>query len=127
LLLGALDVEDDLGLAGAEVVVIPQAGTLGEWPEGMYEAEVRTAAFQNGYFAALCNRVGEEGELTFSGESFVSDPEGRILAQGPALEEAVVVAELDLGAAETSTARRLFLRHRRGDLYPRWLRKPSTA
>lgn len=116
-----------LGLAGAEVVVIPQAGTLGEWPEGMYEAEVRTSAFQNGYFAALCNRVGEEGELTFSGESFVSDPEGRILVQGPALEEAVVAADLDLSAVEASTARRLFLRHRRPDLYARWLRKPSTS
>lgn len=46
-----------LGVAGAELVVIPQAGTAGEWPEGLYEAEVRTAAFQNGYFAALCNRV----------------------------------------------------------------------
>ncbi len=47
-----------LGVAGAELVLIPQAGVVGEWPEGLYEAEVRTAAFQNGYFAALCNRVG---------------------------------------------------------------------
>ncbi|MFL6194548.1 MAG: carbon-nitrogen hydrolase family protein, partial [Thermoanaerobaculia bacterium] len=67
-----------LGVAGAELVVIPQAGTLGEWPEGLYEAEVRTAAFQNGYFAALANRVGEEGKLRFSGESFAVDPEGWI-------------------------------------------------
>ena len=49
-----------LGVQGAELVVIPQAGSLDEWPEGMYEAEVRAAAFQNGYFAALCNRVGRE-------------------------------------------------------------------
>lgn len=109
-----------LGLAGAEVVVIPQAGTLGEWPEGMYEAEVRTAAFQNGYFAALCNRVGEEGDLRFSGESFVSDPEGRILARGRAMEEDLVLADLDLAQVASSTARRLFLKHRRPDLYRRW-------
>lgn len=110
-----------LGLAGAEVVAIPQAGTLGEWPEGMYQAEVRTAAFQNGYFAALANRVGEEGELAFSGESFVSDPEGRILARGRAMEEDLVTAELDLAAVPASTARRLFLKHRRPALYRRWL------
>lgn len=109
-----------LGLAGAEVVVIPQAGTLGEWPEGMYEAEVRTAAFQNGYFAALCNRVGDEGELRFSGESFVSNPEGRILARGRSLEEDLVLADLDLSRVPASTARRLFLQHRRPDLYRRW-------
>lgn len=109
-----------LGVAGAELVVIPQAGTLGEWPEGMYEAEVRTAAFQNGYFAALVNRVGEEGELRFSGESFVSDPEGRVLARGRSMEEDLVVADLDLAQVPTSTARSLFLKHRRSDLYRRW-------
>ena len=110
-----------LGVAGAEVVAIPQAGTLGEWPEGLYEAEVRTAAFQNGYFAALANRVGEEGELTFSGESFVTDPEGVILARGANLEEDLVLADLDLEKAARSTARRLFWRDRRPELYGSWL------
>ena len=49
-----------LALGGAELVVVPQAGAVDEWPEGLYEAEMRVAAFQNGYFVALCNRVGEE-------------------------------------------------------------------
>ena len=110
-----------LGVAGAQLVVIPQAGTLGEWPEGMYEAEVRTAALQNGYFTALCNRVGVEDRLTFSGESFVVDPEGQVLARGKALEEDLVIAEIDLAACERSTARRLFWRDRRPELYRQWL------
>src|SRR3954462_12247831 len=109
-----------LGVAGAELVVIPQAGTVGEWPEGLYEAEVRTAAFQNGYFTALCNRAGEEGRLTFAGESFVVDPEGRVLARGKSLEEDLVIADLDLEACKTSTARRLFWRDRRAELYRGW-------
>lgn len=110
-----------LGIAGAEVVVIPQAGTLGEWPEGMYEAEVRAVAFQNGYFAALANRVGREGALDFAGESFVVDPEGRVLARGASGAEDLVLAELDLGLASGSTARRLFWKHRRPELYRNWL------
>ncbi|HEV7504584.1 MAG TPA: nitrilase-related carbon-nitrogen hydrolase [Thermoanaerobaculia bacterium] len=110
-----------LGVAGAEVVVIPQAGTLGEWPEGLYEAEVRTAAFQNGYFTALANRVGEEGKLHFAGESFVVDPEGRVVARGKSLEEDLVIADLNLEACKTSTARRLFWRDRRPELYRGWL------
>lgn len=117
-----------LGLAGAQVVVIPQAGVLGEWPEGMFEAEVRAAAFQNGYFAALCNRVGEEAheagveeELTFAGESFVVDPEGRLLARGARLEEDLVMADLDLSQVKASAARKLFFRHRRPELYGAWL------
>ncbi len=62
-------------------LVVPQAGTIGEWPEGLFEAELRVAAFQNGYFVALCNRVGEEPNLTFAGESFVCDPAGRVIGQ----------------------------------------------
>lgn len=110
-----------LGVAGAELVVIPQAGTLGEWPEGLYEAEVRTAAFQNGYFAALANRVGIEGRLHFSGESFAVDPEGRVIARGKSLEEDLVMVEVDLAKCAESTARRLFWRDRRAELYGGWL------
>ena len=110
-----------LGVHGAQLVVIPQAGTVGEWPTGMYEAEVRTAALQNGYFAALCNRVGPEEKLIFSGESFVTDPEGQILARGKANEEDLVLVDIDLARCERSTARRLFWRDRRPDLYGEWL------
>jgi N-carbamoylputrescine amidase len=110
-----------LGVAGAELVVIPQAGTVGEWPEGLYEAEVRTAAFQNGYFAALANRVGLEGRLHFSGESFVVDPEGRVVARGRSLEEDLVLADVDLSLCANSTARRLFWQNRRPELYRDWL------
>ncbi|MEM8960520.1 MAG: nitrilase-related carbon-nitrogen hydrolase [Acidobacteriota bacterium] len=116
-----------LGVAGAELVVIPQAGVFGEWPEGMYEAEVRTAAFQNGYFTALCNRVGVEDDMTFAGESFISDPEGRIVARGRVLEEDLVIADLDLGAARESTARRLFYRDRRPELYAAWIRERTEG
>ncbi|MCL6097312.1 MAG: carbon-nitrogen hydrolase family protein, partial [Bacteroidetes bacterium] len=70
-----------LALNGAEIVFVPQAGAVGEWPEGLYEAELKVAAFQNGYFTALCNRVGKEECLTFSGESFVCGPEGNVLAR----------------------------------------------
>ena len=111
-----------LALAGAELVVVPQAGALDEWPEGLYEGEMQVAAFQNGYFVALCNRVGEEGCLTFGGESFVCAPDGAIIARGARLEETVLTAEIDCGAVAHSHARRLFLQHRRPELYESWLR-----
>jgi len=110
-----------LGVVGAELVVIPQAGTVGEWPEGLYEAEVRTAAFQNGYFIALANRVGPEAGLHFAGESFVVDPEGTVITRGKSLEEDLVITDVDLRACQTSTARRLFWRDRRPELYRDWL------
>ncbi len=110
-----------LGVSGAELVVIPQAGTVGEWPEGLFEAEVRTAAFQNGYFAALVNRVGREDRLEFSGESFAVDPEGRVVARARAGQEELLLADLDLAQCAASTARRLFWRDRRPEIYGGWL------
>ena len=32
---------------------------------------------QNGYFCALANRVGREDQLEFSGESLITNPEGK--------------------------------------------------
>ena len=112
-----------LGLGGAEIVVVPQAGAVGEWPDGLFEAELRVAAFQNGYFTALCNRVGKEERLEFAGESFVCDPSGRVIAQAPSQQETILFADLDLAAVENSHARKLFLRDRRPELYTRWLEK----
>jgi N-carbamoylputrescine amidase len=115
-----------LALRGAEVVFIPQAGTVGEWPQGLYEAEVRVAAFQNGYFAALCNRVGPEPKLTFAGESFVCDPSGNVIVRArPGVDE-VLYCDLDLSAVERSHARTLFLRDRRPELYAGWLADRNT-
>jgi len=109
-----------LGVAGAELVVIPQAGALGEWPDGLYQAEMRVAAFQNGYFTALCNRVGREDQLDFAGESFVCDPAGRIIAEAAAGVDETLFCDIDLDEVAQSHARRLFLRDRRPDLYGPW-------
>ncbi len=110
-----------LAVGGAEVVVVPQAGAVGEWPDGLYEAEMQVAAFQNGYFTALCNRVGQEECLTFGGESFVCAPSGMVVAKAPAGEDAILYANIDLPTVERSHARKLFLRHRRPELYAGWI------
>ncbi len=109
-----------LALGGAELVIIPQAGAVDEWPEGLYEAELQVAAFQNGYFTALCNRVGKEDCLTFAGESFVCAPDGRVVARAPKGQDFLLYADVDLASTRESHARRLFLRHRRPELYGQW-------
>jgi predicted amidohydrolase len=117
-----------LALGGADIVVVPQAGAVDEWPEGLYEAEMRVAAFQNGYFTALCNRVGREECLEFAGESFVCGPDGRVLARAPRGEDHILIVDIDLAQVEKSHARRLFLPDRRSELYPEWLsREPPRG
>ena len=110
-----------LTLAGAKVIFIPQAGAVGEWPDGLYEAELRVAAFQNGVFTALCNRVGPEPKLVFAGESFVCDPAGQVIARAGEGTDETLTCELDLAQVESSHAHNQFLSDRRPELYAGWL------
>ena len=107
----------NLGLLGAELVVVPQAGSMGEWPDGVFEAELQIAAFQNGYFAALANRVGKEEFLHFSGESFVVDPFGKVIARAPQGEDCILYSDLDFDLISQCSAKNFFLKDRRPDFY----------
>jgi predicted amidohydrolase len=112
-----------LAVAGADLVIVPQAGSVGEWPEGLYEAEMRVTAFQNGYFTALCNRVGREEQLTFAGESFVCGPDGTVIARAALGTDEILYADIDFAKNAESNAKRLFLRDRRPELYAAWILK----
>lgn len=114
-----------LALGGADLVVVPQAGAEGEWPDGLFEAELRVGAFQNGYFMALANRVGEEDVLTFDGGSFVTDPFGQLVDQAPRGEDAILHAHIDLDRCKEAPARRLFLKDRRPDQYAHGAVEPN--
>jgi len=85
-----------LALQKADLVVVPQAGALNEWPEGLFEAELRVSAFQNGYYMALANRVGKEDVLTFGGGSFIVDPMGNVIARASETKPSMLLANLDL-------------------------------
>jgi beta-ureidopropionase len=109
-----------LALGGADLVVVPQAGVVDEWPDGFFEAELCTAAFQNGYFVALCNRVGVEDRLYFAGESFVCGPEGAVRARAPRGEDHILISDVDLADAARSHGRQILMKDRRPELYERW-------
>ncbi len=106
-----------LSLQGAEIVIVPQAGAVGEWAEGIFEAEIQVAAFQNGYYAALINRVGREEVHQFAGESFVVAPDGRVVARAPQGRDFILFADCDLSEIPRSFAKKHFLPDRRPDFY----------
>lgn len=110
-----------MAIGGADVVIVPQAGAVDEWPEGLYEGEMRVSAFQNGYYVALCNRVGAEECLEFAGESFVCAPDGEVIARAARGTDEILYADVDVARAEGSHARQLFLKHRRPELYAGWV------
>ena len=77
-------------MQGAELVLIPTANIEGE-PLELFEWEVRVQAFQSTVYAAMCNRVGPEGELTFAGQSLLAGPDGGLLHKADHREQLVLL------------------------------------
>ena len=110
------------GLAGADVIVYPSAiGTDVTRPDldtqPMWQQVIVANGIANGTFMVAVNRIGTEGEMTFYGSSFVSDPYGRVIAQAPRDEPAALVADLDLERRREWLELFPFFRARRPDAY----------
>jgi N-carbamoylputrescine amidase len=88
--------------------------------------EYMRALALNGAELVAIPQAGAE-KLTFAGESFVVDPEGQVVARGKSGEDDLVIAELDLSRCAVSTARRLFWRDRRPELYREWFEPGKPA
>ncbi len=73
-------------------------------------------AHDNGLFLLFANGVGLDDEEVRTGNAMILDPYGRILAESSALEDDLVVADLDLTLLPLSTGRR-WIRGRRPELY----------
>ena len=84
---------------GARVLIVPACSTARK-PEIQddWRAICRFYARMLECFVVFVNRVGIEPGLDFWGGSHVHDPWGVCLAEAPVGEEALVTADLDLGA-----------------------------
>jgi N-carbamoylputrescine amidase len=108
-----------LGLNGAEIVFNPSA-TVAGLSEYLWKLEQPAHAVANGYFIGAINRVGHEqpwdiGE--FYGQSYFCNPRGQIIAEAPRDEDALVVADLDLGMIREVRNTWQFFRDRRPESY----------
>ena len=113
-----------LAMDGAELLLYPTA--IG-WIDGEADEEnqaqreswrvvQRGHAIANGVFVAAVNRTGQEDKLRFYGSSFVSDPQGRVLAEAQE-EEQTLLVDCDLARVEEQRRGWPFLRDRRVDAY----------
>jgi NAD+ synthase (glutamine-hydrolysing) len=94
----------ELALGGAQLIANISASPYYVGKEREREAMLVTRARDNSCFLAFCNAVGGQDELIFDGHSVVLDDEGTVLMRGPGFEEALLVVDVDPGAA---IARRL--------------------
>ena len=108
-----------LGLNGAEIVFNPSA-TVAGLSEYLWKLEQPAHAVANGYFVGAINRVGTEAPWNigeFYGQSYFCDPRGRIIAEAPRDQDAVVVADLNLEMIDEVRSVWQFYRDRRPDAY----------
>ncbi len=118
-------------LQGANILFYPTAIGWHPAEKAQYGAQQldawrtiqRSHAIANGCWVAAVNRVGFEkldgqgAGLEFWGHSFLADPFGVVVAEGPADQEALLVAEVDLARVEEVRRNWPFLRDRRTDAY----------
>jgi predicted amidohydrolase len=89
---------------GAEVILVPANSVDTRAPDVLdthayWQELLRSIARMNELWVVFVNRVGAAGHLEFWGGSCVVDPAGTVVAQAPLKQEALLVAELDVGMA----------------------------
>lgn len=98
-----------LALGGAELVLVVSASPARDFTAGgkgrpanldRWENLATHAAQEHGIFVAVAQLVGSEGGKLFPGGSVAVGPDGRVLARGPLMDEAVTVATLDAAAID---------------------------
>jgi len=116
-------------LRGAEILFYPTAigwhpsekAEHGAAQHQSWELIQRSHGVANGCYVVSVNRTGHEGDpaggIEFWGQSFISDPQGTILAKAPVDEPAVLVQPIDLGQLDVQRTHWPFLRDRRIDAY----------
>lgn len=102
-------------MKGADIILIPTANTVDE-PMELFEWEIRVQAFQSCVAIAMCNRVGIEDKMDFSGESLVTDADGNVIVKGGRNEE-LILAEIDMRRVREVRASKNYTNLRRKNLY----------
>jgi NAD+ synthase (glutamine-hydrolysing) len=91
--------------AGAEMIVNINASPFHAGKRIYREKMIATRAADNELFVAYVNAVGGQDELVFDGASIVYDMSGDLVVRGPAFQEALLVADLDIEAVFRSRLR----------------------
>ncbi len=86
--------------ARASLLVVPNASPYERGKDDVRLALCVRCAGEAGAALAYANLIGGQDELVFDGGSLLVAADGALLARGPQFEEAVIVTDLDLPAAE---------------------------
>ncbi|HUK67393.1 MAG TPA: NAD+ synthase [Streptosporangiaceae bacterium] len=90
--------------AGAALLVVPNASPYERGKDDVRLELCARRAREAGAALAYVNMTGGQDELVFDGDSLVVDAAGDLIARGPQFDDALVVADLELPAADPALA-----------------------
>lgn len=104
-----------LALKEADIICHPSNLVL----PGLAQQAVPVHALINRLYIVTANRIGSEGDLTYTGMSTIADPRGQVLAQASRTHPEVSRARIDINLARAKdiTARNNLLTDRRPQEY----------
>jgi predicted amidohydrolase len=112
-----------LAMGGARVILVPAASPARSvtdqrqfGSQTFWQQLLQVYARLFGAYLVFVNRTGFEDGISFFGGSCAVGPDGQILAEAPVLEEALVLASLDLGAVRRARYTTPILRDERLDV-----------
>jgi NAD+ synthase (glutamine-hydrolysing) len=90
--------------AGARLLVVPNASPYEQGKDDSRLALCQRRAAEAGAPLAYCNLTGGQDELVFDGDSIIVAADGTLLARGPQFEEALIVTDVEVAAADLTRA-----------------------
>ena len=106
-------------ILGAELLFCPTAAP--GYAHGVHWTNLNIMrAVDNGMFAIYSNRVGQEGDNNYFGESMVVNPMGEVIAKLEKEENAVLIADCDLDLVDKARIAVPTLRDMRGEFWMKY-------
>ncbi|MCU0315220.1 MAG: hypothetical protein MUC92_01365 [Fimbriimonadaceae bacterium] len=109
-----------LAIAGAEMILVhsasPGRGFADAKPQNLlrYERMLQSMSEEHGLYAVISMLTGFEGGKGMTGGSMIFDPSGDLMCQAPLMEEALVMADIDLDQVRIARQRSPLLSDLRG-------------
>jgi cell division protein FtsI/penicillin-binding protein 2 len=108
-----------IAMLGAEIMFCPTAAP--GYAHGVHWTNLNIMrAVDNGMFAVYSNRVGQEGNNNYFGESMIVNPMGEVIAKAEKEENHILMAECDLSLVDKARISVPTLRDMRGDFWMKY-------
>ena len=103
------------GLKNIDILFICSATPISAKP--VWQSELCSHAYMNGYYVACANRAGVEDNIKFLGNSLIFDYKGELINKAEEDEEKIIISEIDIEEARNYRKNLTFYKDRRPSLY----------